>query len=169
MRKHSPRLVATKARLPAGWASPVPRCARSSSNMGSCLGRSRVRQCETEDGSRAGGRFDPNPAAVALHYAFTDGQADARSRVSFSPVQPLEDDKDAFVKFWIDADAIVAHGKNPVRRREFCRNGDFRPAWAAELEGVGEKVLKQLGELAFIAVHGRERTSVHNGLGFLDG
>src|SRR5205823_7981930 len=86
------------ARFPRGWPLHWP---NHMNGEGEKEGRS-LPEC----------RFHPDAAAVALHDALTDRQADSGSRIRM-PVQPLENSKDLLNIVGVDPDAVVPHGEMP--------------------------------------------------------
>ena len=87
-------------------------------------------------------RLHPDAPAVTLHDLLADGQADACAGILFSGVQALEDDKDALGILGIDADAVVADGKDPFTSLLFSRDMNPGRLLTAELDGVADQVLK---------------------------
>ena len=105
-------------------------------------------------GALAGLRFHPDSPAVAIHDSLADRQADARARVLRAGVQAFEDQKDAIQRLGGNADAVVAHGEQPM---VFVPRGvhvDLRRLLAAELHRVAEEVLEQLHELRAVGPDG---------------
>src|SRR5947209_2114816 len=107
-------------------------------------------------------RFGPDAPAVALDHLFADGQPDARTRVLLAVVQALEDQENALGVLRLDADAVVAHPKEPVT--VLAAGADVDPgrlAVLAELDGVAEQVLEQLQQLGLLGRDGGERVGRH--------
>src|SRR5262249_42616405 len=113
-----------------------------------------VREGEAERAALAGLRFDPNTAAMTFHDLLANGQADARAGVLRPGVQALEDEKNPLGMLWGDADAVIADGEDPlpalgpgadVNARRLSR--------LAELDGVADEVLEQLGQLGSVRQH----------------
>src|SRR5579872_4653748 len=65
----------------------------------------RIRQREIKRGAFSERRFYPDLAPITFDDTFTNGQADARTRVSAS-VKPFEDSEDLLHVFRLDSDAI---------------------------------------------------------------
>ncbi len=74
----------------------------------------------------------PYTPTVSLYDLLADGQTDARARVLFSGVQTLEDHKYALGILGIDADAVIADGKDPFIPLLFRR--DMHPGWPPNVD-----------------------------------
>src|SRR5690625_2289822 len=59
-------------------------------------------------------RFGPDPATVVLHHFLANGQTNASAGVVIPTVGALENGEQAGGELWINADAIIAHGKEPL-------------------------------------------------------
>ena len=105
-------------------------------------------------------RLQPNPPAVLLRHLPADRQSDTRSRVLVGSVQPFEQLEDA--RWWnleIDADAVVAHGKDPFLPAATGTDTWTRGGLAAvKLHGVAQEILKKLARL-----RGIDRRTVGSG------
>ncbi len=84
---------------------------------------------------------------MAFHDFSANGQPDARARVLFARVEPLEHLKDALEVLRLDADSVVLNGKSPLTSIGSGGNADFRPAFIAIFDGVSNQILEQLRKL----------------------
>src|SRR5579864_1926272 len=66
-----------------------------------------IRNGEVKGAAVAQLGFHPDAAAMARDHAAADGQADAGAGIDLLVVKALEDLEYFFVKFWLDADAVV--------------------------------------------------------------
>ena len=73
-----------------------------------------------------------------------------------SGVQALEDQEDAILVLRVDADAVVAHGEQPMVSLPAGVHVDLRRRFAAELQRVADEVLEQLGQLRRVGPDGRQ-------------
>ena len=73
----------------------------------------------------------PDTAAVELDDLLADGQADTRTAVSLTSVEPLEDDEYLVCESRLDADPVVFDGDDPVA---VVRVERLRPRREATLE-----------------------------------
>ncbi len=88
---------------------------------------------------------------MALDDLFTNGQPDACARVLVAGVQALKHLKDTFVVLGIYADAVIAHGKNPIVLVALGRDVDLGGVvLGLEFDGVADQVLKDLDQLWFV-------------------
>src|SRR5207247_4012371 len=95
---------------------------------------------EEKRGAVSGLRFDPDSPAVAFPAPLAQGQADASPRVLGRDVQPLKNDEDAIEIFWLDADAVVCHRKNPFAVALACVDMNARRLGTVKLDGVANQV-----------------------------
>src|ERR1700722_2756082 len=84
------------------------------------------RQSKIECGTSALRRVDPDCPAVALDYLLGDRKANARAGVFLLGVQTLEYEEYLAAVFRRNADAVVAHSKEPVVSARRDRNVDGR-------------------------------------------
>jgi hypothetical protein len=96
---------------------------------------------------------------VAFDDAFADGQSNAGAGVLFAGMETLEDMENTFEILGVDADAVVAHGKNPATRLGLGADMDLGRLFAVKLEGIGNKILEQLHELGGIDGQRRQRVA----------
>jgi hypothetical protein len=107
--------------------------------------------------------LDPDPAAQPLQNFLANSQSDSRALELISSVQPLEKDKDTFKVLGGNAQAIVAHGKNPFIVIVFrSRDVYARGFGAAVLDCVPDEVLEHLGQLRFVRPKGWQGIVSHN-------
>src|SRR5208283_1042016 len=106
-------------------------------------------------------RFDPNAPAVAFDDLFADGQPNAGAGILLAGVQALENLENPLGILRLDADAVVAHGKEPAAGLLLDTDVDFRRALAAELESVADQVLKQLHDLRGVHRQARQGIAGH--------
>jgi hypothetical protein len=90
---------------------------------------------------------------VALHNFLAQAQADAGAFVFFSRVQASENIKDAIEVFWRNADAFVRHAEHPLTLGLASAHMHNRGIVAPKLDGVGQQVLQQHGDLAALGVN----------------
>jgi hypothetical protein len=84
-------------------------------------------------------------------------------------VQALEHPEDPLAVRRLDPDAVVGHEEAPARAVAAGADPDAgRRARPGELDGVGDEVLEELGELQGVAAHGRQRVHLHRGLGLVE-
>jgi hypothetical protein len=84
-------------------------------------------------------------------------------------VQALEHPEDPLAVRRLDPDAVVGHEEAPARAVAAGADPDAgRRARPGELDGVGDEVLEELGELQGAAAHGRQRVHLHRGLGLVE-
>ena len=102
---------------------------------------------EAERGTRAGGGFDPEAAAGFAHDAFADGEAEAAAG-EVAAVEAAEGLEDAAEILFVDAEAVVADGEDPVLAFAAGADADFGALFAAVFNGVADEVLKELHEVA---------------------
>src|SRR4051812_21597433 len=100
------------------------------------------RQREIEGRPMAFRRFDPYATRMTLDDLFANRKADARPRVLFAAVKPLEHFKDPVGKARIETDAVVAHRKNPVRRLRLNADVNRRRLRTAKFDCVGDQILQ---------------------------
>src|SRR2546425_11252231 len=91
--------------------------------------------------------LDPDSSAMAFDDFFADGKADTGARILVSSVEPLENDKDPLKIFLGNADPVIAHRKMPAARLLLDANANFKRAFTAKLDRIGDKVLKELSQL----------------------
>ena len=97
-------------------------------------------------------------------------QADAGALVALARVQALKDDEDALEEFFLDPDAIVAHGKSPATILPPGSDVNLRRLGAMEFQGVGEQILQNLRQLRGIRQNRRQHRIVRDrGSGLLNG
>src|SRR5688572_20105001 len=101
------------------------------------------------------GRY-PDAPSVTFDDPFTDGQADPGSWVLLPGLDPLENDENALKVIGGNTDPIILHRYNPLMWFFLHPHPDqgLGPS-AAKLDGVGDQVLKNLGELRTVSHHGR--------------
>src|SRR5437899_652688 len=114
-------------------------------------------------------RLDPDSSAVTFDDLFANRQSDARPRIFFPGVQPLEDDKDAFKVLLRNADAIIAHGKMPATRLLLHADPNLQRPFTAELNRIADEVLKKLHQLDAIAGNSRKLRAINLCSALLDG
>ena len=95
-------------------------------------------------------RFYPNAASMPFYDLFANGKPNAGASVFAAGMQALKDKKNSFKVLRLNTNAIIAHAEMPGIQIIFNRNMDLRRALAAELDGVTDQVLEQLGELGRI-------------------
>ena len=103
--------------------------------------------------------FDPDPAPVLLDDVAGDGQAEPRPAglaADPRPVHLVEPFEDARLGGLRDADPMVGHRHDDVRRRRADRDVDLA-AVRAELHGVVEQVDEDLAEAVAVAADRRDR------------
>ena len=105
-----------------------------------------------ESASLAGLRFKPHAAAVALDYLPGNGKAYSRAGVLIA-MQTLEYQENALEKLGIDAYAVVFHGKNPFAILQLSSDKNARRFRAMKFNGVANKILKDLHQVAFVSHH----------------
>ena len=94
----------------------------------------------------------PNPAPVPLDDPLADGQADAGPGIVAVAVQPLKDHEQLVLVLLLKADAVVGDAEEPLPLLLPGGNADLRrTVRCAELDGVADQVLKQLGQLGLVA------------------
>src|SRR3954451_23811833 len=129
------------------------------------LQRQRDREC------RALARYalPRNGASVALRDAAAQSQADTRARVGVAAMQAFEDSEDAAGVARIEADAVVAHRDlGGVSAHAPVDADDRRHVLPAELDPVGDEVLKQLTHPQWICGECRELADLHRGTCLMD-
>src|SRR5882762_2709627 len=99
-------------------------------------------------------RLDPDSPAMPFDDLFADGKPDAGSGILVSSVQSLENDKDPVEILLGNADSIIAHRKMPATRLLLDTNADLDRTFTAELDRIGNKVLKELGHLDAVTGNG---------------
>ena len=114
-------------------------------------------------------RLDPNPTAMPRDDFAADRQADSRSRISVGSVQPLENLENPLLVFRIDADAVIADGKEPRILLERRGNMNQWRLLPAKFDGVADQVLKKLQQLRGVPLNGRQVVASDRRTGFLDG
>jgi len=77
----------------------------------------------------------------------------------------LEKSENAIAVPGIDADGVIADGKQPAVFRLDCGDVDVRPALASELKGVFDEAGEDVANPIGISVHHRERIVSHPGIG----
>src|ERR1043165_2064311 len=101
---------------------------------------------------------------MAFHNFFADRKANPGPGILISPMQALENDKNAFKVLRLNPDAIIPDRKEPYiwlrqlgvwGRIRHPLSADFYPRrlLAAELHGVTEQILKELRQLRRIGYH----------------
>src|SRR5215475_3634530 len=113
-------------------------------------------QGEAEAGAGRDRRVEPYAAAVVFDDLPAHGQADARSRVRRTVVQPLEDHENPVGVFGRDPDAVVAEREQPVLSFPACRHRDAGGLIPGELQRVAEQVLEHGSEQRGLAQHHRQ-------------
>src|SRR5215469_14339091 len=91
---------------------------------------------------------------MAFDDLFTDCQPDAGARILRPRVQPLEESEDPLYVLRLYADPIVPYAKYPALILAAGR--DLHPrrhTWAAELQPIGDQVLKDLTQLRCVGLH----------------
>lgn len=88
-----------------------------------------------------GCRFHPDSAAVRLHDAGADGQADARTGELAAMLQSDKRRENAILLIRRDADAVVADDEVPVIALFEGAHGHMR-GLSAELGGIAAKILE---------------------------
>jgi hypothetical protein len=80
-----------------------------------------------------------------------DRKTYAITSISTGSMQPLEDLKDPVRILRIEADSVVADGKEPIRRAALRRDFDFRrDIGLPKLDGISEQVLHHLSHLHLV-------------------
>src|SRR5438034_951341 len=70
-----------------------------------------IRYSEKERCPLAQRGFKPDMATVKLNYFFDDAKADAGAFIHFTGMQSLEDEEYPVGILWVDAYAVIFHGK----------------------------------------------------------
>ena len=102
--------------------------------------------CKIKSAAFSRFRLDPDSAPVPFDDLLADREPDARTRILFPMVQPLEDDKYLPEVLRSEPDAIIADGKLPVSRFIVAGNSDpWRYAGTVVLDRIANQVLENLG------------------------
>src|SRR5580658_11363478 len=112
--------------------------------------------CEIERCAFAENRLEPYSAAVALNNLFGDGQPNAGAFELFAGVQALEHLKDAPAVAFLDTNSVVGDGEAHHLLDRFGAHANQGRAFATELEGIADQVLKNLPQLHVIGLDGRQ-------------
>jgi hypothetical protein len=96
---------------------------------------------------------------VAFDDAFADGQSNAGAGVLFAGMETLKNVEYALEILGVDANTVVAHGKNPTTRLGLGADMDLGRLFAVKLKGIGNQILEQLHELGGINGQRRQRVA----------
>ncbi len=106
-------------------------------------------ECRTE----AWHGFHPDGTAVALHDSFADREPHAGSRIVLPGMESLKDGEDSIGELGIESDTVVPDGEGPKPVIPIGGDMDLRRYLPTELDGVGDQILEQLGQLGRIGLH----------------
>ena len=90
---------------------------------------------------------DPDAAPQAFDDFFADGETETSTFVIVSSVQAFEEPKDLLGIFARDADAVILDREQPESIFGLGRDMDSGRIFTPILDGISDKVLKQLMEL----------------------
>src|SRR5262249_50081770 len=111
-------------------------------------------------------RHGPDPAPMALHYFFTNGQAEARARIQPTIVQQLSHLEDPYHELFLDTNYNVTH---PAQRVPlFSLDSEVHLDWPVgpKLHRVADQVLEQKHQFGLIAHDGGQRIGSYLGTTF---
>src|SRR5437016_472867 len=98
---------------------------------------------------------------MSPHYFLTNGQSDASTFVLISAMQTLKYYKDPLCMLFFKSDAVVLNRKSPITVLLRHLDNNVRSGTGAKLDGIGNKILKDLGQLPFIAKHKRQLVTLY--------
>jgi hypothetical protein len=75
---------------------------------------------------------------MTFYNPFTNGKADARSRIFFPAVQTLKNHENSVAILPLDPDAVVGHGKPPAIIDADRADMDGRGFFAPEFNGIAD-------------------------------
>lgn len=104
---------------------------------------------------------------MLLHDLLANGQPDPRSGIILPSVEALKHLEETGLLIDGDADAIIRDGEHPFLPLSFCGDADLYCFLGTELDGIGDKVLQELGHLRWIGRDLRQWSHGHDRLGFL--
>src|SRR5277367_573726 len=96
--------------------------------------------------SSAGLGFNPDPSAVSFHDFSGNCQSDSRTGVLLGIVKALKNAEDAVAMIWFNADAVIFHRETPILPLAPDGNMHMGRCIFLEFDGIGDQVLKYLGE-----------------------
>src|SRR6185437_148650 len=111
----------------------------------------------------------PDSSSVPFHDLFAYGKANSISRIFFTRMQPLEDDKNAVGMFLRDADSVIAHEKLPLHLVSFRSHFDFRRFLSVEFDGIVDQILKHLLKLRAVGADRWQRVVLDHRIFFANG
>ena len=94
----------------------------------------------------------PDAAAVELDDLLADGQADPRTGVGVTSVEPLKDNEYLVCEARLDADPVVFDGDDPVAVPVTGAQTHDGRGIGVEFDGVADEVLEQRNEKGPIPV-----------------
>src|SRR5450755_2696662 len=112
--------------------------------------------------------FHPDSPSLAVDYLLTKRETDAGAW-DFTAVQALEHAKHAVAVLWIDAHAVIPHGKQPAFGLSLRRDMDSRRRLAFILYRIRNEVLEGLHEQNLLGLHDRQGIGSDDGAALGDG
>jgi hypothetical protein len=74
-------------------------------------------------------------------------EANTRTGILFSSMKTLENNENPLIVLWINSNAVILDGEEPIISSIFSRNMNPRWLLPAEFDGIVNQVLKELDKL----------------------